>query len=112
MWLIGDFYKAYYYSSNESPIQLVICAFFQVTIDCSILSQFWIYRVNTAIENENLKKEQEERDALELSQRSTGSNEKPNFEKFNKAEDTESTDTESRCPTPSLQKKNYADVEF
>ena len=111
MWLLGDFYKAYYYSSNDSPIQLVVCAFFQVTIDCSILSQFWIYRANTKAENVKLRKEREDREALELSHTrgsngsSGGSSEKPNFEKFNKADDTEmSTDTESvqRVPAPTI----------
>lgn len=44
IWLAGDLYKFTYYSSNNSPIALVICATFQICTDISILSQFWIYR--------------------------------------------------------------------
>ena len=49
MWLLGDFYKLSYYSGSGAPIQLLACAMFQVVTDVAILSQFWIYRENTAL---------------------------------------------------------------
>jgi len=51
MWLFGDMYKVSYYESKESPAQLVICAFLSCMIDCSILSQFWVYRKLTSEES-------------------------------------------------------------
>ena len=44
IWLLGDLYKMSYYQSTGSPLQLVLCAFFQCMTDCAILSQFWFYR--------------------------------------------------------------------
>ena len=44
IWLLGDLYKMSYYQSTGSPLQLVLCAFFQCATDCAILSQFWFYR--------------------------------------------------------------------
>eukprot|EP00347_Sterkiella_histriomuscorum_P019285 403342230 len=46
IWLCGDLYKFSYYASNNSPIALVCCAFFQICTDICILSQFWLYRNN------------------------------------------------------------------
>ena len=37
-----------YYQSTGSPLQLVLCSFFQCATDCAILSQFWIYRKRNA----------------------------------------------------------------
>ena len=48
MWLFGDLFKLYYYNSTESPLQLILCSFFQCTTDCAILTQFWIYREKNA----------------------------------------------------------------
>ncbi len=44
IWLLGDLYKMSYYQSTNSPLQLVLCAFFQCATDCAIMSQFWVYR--------------------------------------------------------------------
>jgi len=38
MWLFGDLYKMSYYQSTGSPLQLVLCSFFQCITDCAILS--------------------------------------------------------------------------
>jgi len=43
-WFFGDLYKMSYYSGNDSPIQLVLCAMFQCLTDMCILGQFYIYR--------------------------------------------------------------------
>ena len=48
MWLFGDLFKLYYYNSTESPLQLILCSFFQCSTDCAILTQFWIYREKNA----------------------------------------------------------------
>ena len=48
MWFFGDLYKMSYYQSTGSPLQLVLCSFFQCATDCAILSQFWIYRKRNA----------------------------------------------------------------
>lgn len=48
MWLVGDVYKMSYYQTTAAPVQLLMCACFQVTVDVSIISQFWLYRKETA----------------------------------------------------------------
>ena len=48
MWFFGDLYKMSYYQSTGSPLQLVLCSFFQCVTDCCILAQFWFYRKRNA----------------------------------------------------------------
>lgn len=42
-WMGGDAFKTYYYFYREVPLQLSICAVFQLSVDVLILSQFLYY---------------------------------------------------------------------
>ena len=55
MWLFGDMYKVSYYEGKHSPMQLIICTFMACTVDCIILSQFWLYRKQTEVEAAKMK---------------------------------------------------------
>lgn len=42
-WFAGDAFKTLYYVLDKAPIQLVVCALFQLVVDCLILMQIWFY---------------------------------------------------------------------
>ncbi len=44
LWLAGDLMKAAYYTNIAAPIQLAMCACFQILMDLVILCQFSLYR--------------------------------------------------------------------
>ena len=43
-WLIGDIFKSGYYIFSGSPIQFIICGFFQVSLDIILTSQVIYYK--------------------------------------------------------------------
>ena len=42
-WLSGDIFKVSYYCSRNTPIQLVICAIFQLSTDFIVIYQIYYY---------------------------------------------------------------------
>ena len=54
-WLIGDIFKTGYYIYTLSPKQLVVCGFFQVSLDITLTSQVFYY--NSKIGKKEMKKE-------------------------------------------------------
>lgn len=48
-WLCGDIFKVYYYCSRNTPIQLIVCAIFQLSTDFIVVYQIWYYRQNYKI---------------------------------------------------------------
>ena len=63
LWLLGDLYKMSYYQQTNAPTQLLMCAVFQVCTDISILSQFWVYRQNTARMHQEAVKERKQHES-------------------------------------------------
>lgn len=43
-WLCGDIFKVSYYCSRDTPIQLIVCAIFQLSTDFVVVWQVWYYR--------------------------------------------------------------------
>ena len=43
IWALGDSLKSGYYVAVNTPIQLVMSAFFQLLVDLLILFQFYLY---------------------------------------------------------------------
>lgn len=43
LWLVGDVLKLIYYIIADQPIQFIICAIVQITVEIAILLQFCIY---------------------------------------------------------------------
>ena len=62
-WFGGDIFKAAYYARIDAPIQLILCAGLQISLDVLILWQFWLYKNNRAgsdnIETQRLQKGKE-----------------------------------------------------
>ncbi len=64
----GDTFKAAYYSRIEAPIQLILCACFQITVDVLILWQFWLYRKDHSAAAESLEVQRLQKVATEASE--------------------------------------------
>jgi len=79
-WLGGDTFKAAFYSEIKAPIQLILCASFQISIDVLIMWQFWLYKKDIPrqdiAEEKKLKKEGEMREFDTITKETT-TNEEP-----------------------------------
>lgn len=42
-WVFGDTFKTYYYYNTLAPVQLIICGFFQLTVDFLLILQLTFY---------------------------------------------------------------------
>ncbi len=49
LWLAGDLMKTAFYSKISAPVQLMVCACFQILLDVLILWQFSLYRPKPAL---------------------------------------------------------------
>ena len=45
-WLCGDIFKVSYYCSRNTPIQLIVCAIFQLSTDFIVIYQIYYYKQN------------------------------------------------------------------
>ncbi|CAJ0575568.1 unnamed protein product, partial [Mesorhabditis spiculigera] len=54
-WLLGDIGKLAYFVLKQNPMQFVMCACLQISVDCFILGQVIVYRKNrgTSLPYEN-----------------------------------------------------------
>ena len=43
-WILGDLFKVIYFFFRDTPIQLILCAIFQLTTDFILISQIFYYR--------------------------------------------------------------------
>ena len=43
-WLCGDIFKVSYYCSRNTPIQLIVCAIFQLSTDFIVIYQIYYYK--------------------------------------------------------------------
>jgi len=54
-WFAGDIFKGLYYINKKAPMQLIVCAFFQLIIDILIMAQIYIYsKVQKTISNDEM----------------------------------------------------------
>ena len=55
-WLCGDIFKVYYYCRRNTPIQLIICAIFQLSTDFVVVYQIWYYKQYYKVTHYQFKK--------------------------------------------------------
>ena len=55
-WICGDIFKIGYFFSRDTPIQLILCAIFQLTSDIILIGQIFYYRYIKKNKNEKYDK--------------------------------------------------------
>ncbi len=93
-WFVGDTFKTYYYFFREVPLQLSVCALFQLSVDVLILLQVLYYcKIKPCLEGRREARAAEQKKST------------PQKAKYKRAEEEVSTDDDD-APSNKVQPNN------